>query len=268
MIDIHCHILPALDDGPETIEEALKMARVAVNDGIRTIVATPHAQSQTRSSQCGGHKTSPGQILNEVERFNRTLREERISLTVLPGSDVPLDCNILDDIKNHKVMTVNNNPGYIMLELPSFGVPRNLPDLIWELKLSGITPIFSHPERNEAIQENIDMLYDFIMQGALSQITAMSLTGEFGKRPQKCAVSLLKRNLAHIIATDAHSVRRRPAILSRALEAAGKIVGISHALEMVTGIPDKIIKGEPLHVPEPAKKKNRFFHRAQSIGTV
>lgn len=253
MIDIHNHILPGFDDGPDTLEKSLEMARIAADDGVKLIVATPHFGN-------GIYITSPDKILKEVERFNQVLKEEGLPLTLLPGSDVHIYYNLLDDIKKQKVMTLNNNNRYIILELPSFGLPQNLPEFIWELKLFGVTPIFSHPERNETIQENINILYDFIMQGALFQITAMSLTGEFGKRPQKCAVSLLKYNLTHVIATDAHSVRRRPPVLSRALKVAKDIIGSEHAQQMVTEIPEKIIKGEQLSLLEPVKKKNKFFN--------
>src|SRR4030067_798188 len=252
MIDIHNHILPAIDDGPETLEKSLEMARIAVDDGIKLIVATPHSNN-------GVYKTTPDKILNEVKEFNKVLGEGGVTLPVLPGSDVHIEYNLLADIKNQKVMTINNNNRYLMLEIPAFGLPENLSNFIWELKLSGITPIFSHPERNETIQEDINILYNFIMQGALSQITAMSLTGEFGKKAEKCAVSLLKHNLTHIIATDAHSVKRRPPVLSRALKAAKKIIGADYAMQMVTDIPSKIIKGEQLSVPEPVKKKNQIF---------
>jgi protein-tyrosine phosphatase len=245
--------LPALDDGPNTIEKSLQMARVAAADGIKLIVATPHSQPT------GLYKTSPDKILKEVEGLNHALKEEKIPLTVLLGSDVHIDYNLLDEIKNQKVMTVNNNNHYIILEPPILGLPQNLPDFIWKLKLFGITPILSHPERNEIIQEDINVVYNFIMQGALSQITAMSLTGEFGKRAQKCAISLLEHNLTHIIATDAHSAKRRPPILSSALKVAKKIIGLDHALQMVTDTPEKIIKGEQIDIPEPVKKKNLIF---------
>jgi protein-tyrosine phosphatase len=146
-----------------------------------------------------------------------------------------------------------------MLELPASGLPLYLSEFIWELKLSGITPIFSHPERNDIIQDDINILYNFIMQGALSQITAMSLTGEFGKKVQRCAISLLKHNLTHVIATDAHSVKERPPILSKALKVVQKIIGYDQALKMVTEIPQKIIEGEQFIIPDPIKKKNKFF---------
>ena len=102
--------MPAIDDGPDTIEKSLQMARVAAADGIKLIVATPHSQST------GLNKTSPDKILKEVERFNHALKEEEIPLSVLPGSDVHIDYNLLDEIKNQKVMSVNNNKQYIILE--------------------------------------------------------------------------------------------------------------------------------------------------------
>lgn len=253
MTDLHNHIIPCLDDGPATLEESLEMARIAANDGIKTIVATPHCNN-------GLYKNGIEKIIKGVKQFNLSLKQEGIPLKVLPGAELYIDFNLLKSIKEKKAMTVNNNMRYIMLELPTFGAPQHLSEFIWELKVSGITPIFAHPERNEAIEDNINILYDFIMQGALSQITAMSLTGEFGKKAQKCAVSLLKYNLVHVIATDAHSVRRRPPVLSVGLKVAGKIVGHEHALRMVNEIPDKIIKGEEFLIIEPLKKKKRFFN--------
>lgn len=257
MIDIHNHIIPRLDDGPSTLEESLEMARIAVNDGIKTIVATPHNN--------GLYQNGVEKITKEVEQFNLSLKQEGIPLKVLPGADIHIEFSLLKDIKEKKAMTVNNNMRYIMLELPTFGMPQHLSEFIWELRVSGITPIFTHPERNETIQAGINILYDFIMQGGHSQITAMSLTGEFGKKAQKCAVSLLRYNLAHVIATDAHSVKRRPPVLSAGLKIAAKTVGHEHALRMVNEIPDKIIKGEEFLIIEPLREKKRFFSLRSSI---
>ncbi len=257
MIDIHNHILPCLDDGSNSPEKSLKMAKIAVDDGIRVVVATPHSNN-------GVYQLSREKIFEEVKLLNQLLRNKGVPLKVLPGADIHIDFNLIEDIKTGKVMTVNNNQRYIMLELPDYGVPQHLSDFLWEMKLNGITPVFTHPERNAAIQDDINILHGFIMQGALSQITAMSLTGEFGKAPRKCAESLLKYNLAHVIATDAHSVRRRPPVLSKALKVAGEIVGDDYALRMVTEIPDRIIKGSQVSLPEPKSRKLCFFEKLLS----
>jgi len=257
MIDIHNHILPGLDDGPDSPEKSIEMAKVAAADGIRVIVATPHTNN-------GIYQSSTEKILEGVKRLNRLLREGGVPLKVLPGADIHIDRNLIEALKAGNVMTVNNNQRYIILELPDHGVPQHVSDFLWELKLNGVTPVFSHPERNAAIQDDINILRGYIMQGALSQITAMSLTGEFGKRPRKCALSLLKYNLAHVIATDAHSVRRRPPVLSRALKVAGEIAGDDYALRMVTDIPDKIIKGIQVSLPEPKSRRPWFLEKLLS----
>ncbi|NOZ25085.1 MAG: tyrosine protein phosphatase [Nitrospirae bacterium] len=257
MIDIHNHILPGIDDGASSPEKSLQMARIAVNDGIRVVVATPHVNN-------GVYEVSAERIVEEVDRLNLMLRQEDIPLRVLPGADIHVDFKLVDAVKNGEVMTVNNNRRYIMLELPEYGVPQHMSDFLWELKINGITPVFTHPERNAAIQDDINILQGFIMQGALSQITAMSLTGEFGRRPRKCAAALLKYNLAHVIATDAHSARRRPPVLSGALRVAGDIVGDDFALRMVTEIPENIINGVQVSIPEPKSRKTRFFERLLS----
>ncbi len=259
MIDLHSHILPGLDDGPESLEKALKMAEAAVQDGISVVVATPHCNN-------GVYRLSPERILYEVNRLKESLEESRIPLKVLPGADVHISVDLLEDVKAGNIMTVNNNQRYLMLELPELGVPAHLPDFVWELKLNGFTPIFTHPERNAAIQDDINVLHDLITHGALCQVTAMSLTGGFGKRARKCALSLLKHSLVHVIATDAHSVRRRPPLLSPALRVAGEIVGDDYALRMVTEIPERIITGAPVSHPEPRIRKSWFFERLLSRG--
>ncbi len=256
MIDIHNHILPCLDDGADSPAVSLRMARIAVSDGIRVIVATPHIN--------GLYSVDPENILYEVDRLNLLLRQEDVPLKVLPGADIHVDSRLVDAVKNGEVMTVNNNRRYIMLELPDYGIPRHMSDFLWEMRMNGITPVLTHPERNAAIQDDINILQGFIMQGALSQITAMSLTGEFGRKPKRCAVALLKHDLAHVIATDAHSTRRRPPVLSRALRVAGDIVGDDQALRMVTEIPENIINGADVGVPEPRSRKARFFERLLS----
>jgi len=257
MIDIHNHILPCLDDGSDSPEKSLRMAKIAVDDGIRVVVATPHTNN-------GVYQVSPEKIIEEVKLLNQLLQDKGVPLKILPGADVHVDLNLIEEIKAGRVMTVNNNQRYIMLELPDSGVPQHLSEFLWEIKLNGLTPVFTHPERNAAIQNDINILHGFIMQGAMSQITAMSLTGEFGKDARKCAVSLLKYNLAHVIATDAHSVRRRPPVLSRALKVAGEVVGDEYAIRMVTEIPDKIIKGAQVSLPEPKSRKICFFEKLLS----
>ncbi|MCP4400712.1 MAG: tyrosine protein phosphatase [bacterium] len=253
MIDIHCHILPGIDDGAETIEESLEMARMAVTDGIRTIVATPHQHN-------GVYTNSTERIRQHVEHLRTALQEADISLEILPGADVHIDVNASEKIKTGEIMTVNQTGRYFLLEFPAHTIPPNIEKITFDLLLKNITPILTHPERIAEVQENPQRIYDLVASGVLSQITAMSLSGGFGRRAQKCAKILLQHNMAHIIASDGHSTNSRPPILSEGLKAAGRIVGDEFATAMVTSIPQQIIKGETVpHLDPPIPIKHKFF---------
>lgn len=253
MIDLHCHILPYIDDGPETLQETLEMCRMAVADGITTIVATPHQHN-------GVYENSAKTILKKVEEATLELKNANIPIELLPGADVFIDVQTGEKIQQGEIMTVNNTGRYFLLEFPAHSIPPNIEKIIFNLLLKNITPILTHPERIAEVQEYPDKIYSLVCSGVLSQITAMSLTGGFGSRAQKCARTLLKHHLAHIIATDAHSATGRPPLLSKAVEAASHIVGDEEATKMVTTIPLHIIRGEPvLNLPPPLHIKRKLF---------
>ncbi|MBD3306787.1 tyrosine protein phosphatase [candidate division KSB3 bacterium] len=255
MIDIHCHILPNLDDGPAQLEDALTLCSIAASDGITTIVATPHQQN-------GVYYNSSETILHQVEILTSELRKAKIALDILPGADVHIDVDTGEKILHGEILSVNNTKRYFLLEFPAHMIPPNIDKIIFDLLMKKITPILTHPERIFDVQENPNRIYDLVSQGVLSQITAMSLTGDFGRRSKKCAQTLLKHNLAHIIASDAHSTDSRPPILSRAVQAAARLLSEDRALEMVTTIPAKIIHGEPitnLAPPLPVERKRFWF---------
>lgn len=251
MIDIHCHILPGVDDGAKTLEESLEMCRMAAADGIQTIVASPHQQD-------GVYNTAAETILQKAELLRRAVKQAAIPLTILPGADVYIDVNTAESIANGSVMTINQTGRYFLMEFPSHTLPANIDKLIFNLLLKNITPVLTHPERIGEVQQHPGQVYELVSLGVLSQITAMSLTGGFGRHAQKCAKTLVEHNLAHIIATDAHSVASRPPILSKGVEVAARIVGKEQAQAMVTTIPRQIISGEPvvnLEPPIPVKRR-------------
>jgi len=260
LIDIHCHILPGIDDGAKSLEESLLMARRAVEDGIHTIVATPHTLN-------GIYINSTREVTPKVTSLQETLSENHIKLQLYVGADVYLCPHMLELIGNGDAGTINNARKYILLELPSQVVPPGVKDEIFSLKLNGITPIISHPERNLAIQHNIDILYEFVSMGALCQVTAMGITGDFGGMVMQCAERLLKHRLVHIIASDAHSSDSRPPILSQAVEAAAEIMGsYDDAERMVTEVPAAILSGDMPEIPEPIPaKQGHGFRKIKSV---
>lgn len=244
MIDIHIHILPGIDDGPRSLEDSLKMARMAVADGIKTMVATPHLFR--RKSVDLSATNNPEAIRQAVQSFNRKLSEEGIELTVLPGCETPLFPEIIQFIDDNRIITINDGRRYISLEMPETVIPPATEDLVFQLNSRGLTPVISHPERNLMFYEMPDKLNRLLSLGCLSQITARSLTRGFGWRVARFTKKLLRLGLVHVMATDAHSVDHRPPVLSEALVKLKRLVGESRAWDMVSTIPERLIRGEPV----------------------
>ncbi len=267
MIDLHSHILPDLDDGPTAMEDSIRMCRMGQQDGIETIVATPHILQ-------GIYKNDRAIILSKVALLNSELKtqnsangfqspiapsmkpraingNQQSSIKILPGADVHFSSDLLERLQKKEIVTVNDQGRYLMIEFAFQGIPYQAEEVLFQLMTNGITPIISHPERNMEIGERPQRYYGMVRMGCLGQVTSMSLTGEFGPGIKKSAERLLAKRLIHIIASDAHSLDGRPPILSAGVKAAEKIVGKKEAQKMVAEYPEAIIEGRRPDVPEP-----------------
>jgi protein-tyrosine phosphatase len=192
MIDIHCHILPGIDDGALDFEKSIEMAFIAAEDGIKTIVATPHVNSPS---------LTPETIASLTNKLNEKLVELKIPVNIVTGGEIVYGLPV--DMK--KKYSINNN-GFILLEFPHSHMPINSKSVIEKLKLEGYRSIIAHPERNPTIIRNPEVLIDIVEStNAIAQITADSIIGTFGRRIRNCARYLLKKNAVKIIASDAHS---------------------------------------------------------------
>lgn len=245
MIDLHCHILPGIDDGPETLNEAIQMCHLSYQDGIRVIVATPHLLN-------GVYQISPETILNRVQELNTALSSTSQSpIRILPGADVHFSKDLPKALEEGRILTVGQSGKFLFLEFPFQGIPYRAEEVLFQLLSKGITPIITHPERSLEILKNPKRYYEMVRMGCLGQVTAMSLTGEFGSGVKGVAEKLLKHRLIHFIASDGHSIHRRPPILSSALRRAEKMVGREEAYRMVTEYPQAILEGKKPDVPDP-----------------
>lgn len=220
MIDIHCHILPGIDDGAATMEDSLAMARAAVKEGITTIIATPHH----KNNQFINPKSS---ILTKVNDLNTVLKQENIPLTILPGQEVRIYGEVLEDYYKEEILTLNHTK-YLFIEFPSSSVPRYAERLLYELQTEGIIPIIVHPERNKELQEKPDLLYQFVKNGALTQVTASSVAGYFGKNVKKFSEQLIESNLTHFLASDAHNVTSRSFKMMEGLDVVEENFGVDY----------------------------------------
>ena len=242
------------------MEKTLAMCRMAVDDGIHTIIATPHMLN-------GLHTVTIEAIHQSVQELSATLNKENIPLRILPGADVHVDNDLPDLLARDEVLTVAGKGRHLMVELPQDVFPKELQDLLFRIQLKGVTPLISHPERNGAIQQKPELLSEMIRTGNLTQITAGSLDGTFGSEIQKCALRLLRRNMIHVVATDAHNTSRRRPCLSKARRIVEDERGEEEARLLFSERPSRILEGGYVEPPEPVtegtkkKKRKGLFQR-------
>ncbi len=246
MYDLHSHILPAVDDGPETMEDAIEMARVAAEQGTRVILATPHRADVTQN-----HSVPHIQAL--VEQLNGKLDSEGITVRVELGMENHLDLDLPDEFEQGRALPMSGSR-YALVELPFFGYPNYAEEVLFAVQVQGITPVLAHPERLEVFQEKRDLLFDLVERGMLSQVTAGSVVGLFGGLAKRVTHRMLRDGLVHVIASDTHHPHGpRSPLLTAGLEATARIVGDESAQAMVVDTPKAILDDRPVQVQPPRR---------------
>ena len=238
MIDLHAHILPDVDDGPVDVEESLDMIRMGYEDGVDTICATPHLME----------KPGPARIEMFRERFE--LLRERVqtaglSVDLVLGAEIYFQQD-MEIVRNYPLLSLNGTGKYLLMEFPMQSIPPGADKTVFNLVMSGIIPIVAHPERNQSVLKDDGILDALVRAGALLQINANSLEGRFGKTVKKCAASLLKKGLVHLIGSDAHNATDRLIRLRAGVECASQIIGRQQAELLVSDHPRRILSGDPL----------------------
>lgn len=201
MIDLHCHILPGIDDGAQNADDTLTMLKSAIEEGITVITASPHHNPE--------YHNESSIILDKVREVEEIISQNNLPIKVLPGQEVRAYGELLEDYSDGKLLTSAGNTHYMLVEFPSNHVPKYAEQLFYDMALEGLQPILVHPERNGGIIDNPEILYNFVSQGVLSQVTASSITGHFGKRIQKLSFQMIENKLTHFVASDAHNVTTR-----------------------------------------------------------
>lgn len=207
MIDIHNHILMDIDDGPQSITAMNDLLNQAKNEGITDIVVTPHHLHPKYNNYIQ-------HVKDGIKDLNENQDVQKLNINFYAGQEIRVTDRIIDDINNGDIEGINNS-NYLLLEFPSNEVPHYSKQLFYELQTMGYIPIIAHPERNKAIVRNLDLLYELINGGALSQLTTSSLLGEFGSNVKRTSFKIIDNNLAHFIASDAHSATTRPFIMKQ-----------------------------------------------------
>jgi protein-tyrosine phosphatase len=235
MIDIHSHILPGLDDGARTLDEAMAMVRMAADSGTTDIVATPHANDQFHYAV----EIVEQKISDLLEASHHVLRIHR-------GCDFHLSTrNILDALRHAEKYTIAGKR-YLLVEPPDLMAPSSIGGILARLRSAGVTPILTHPERNSLLQERISQIESFVDSGCLIQVTALSILGGFDKDAQRASEQLLQRGLVHFIASDAHDTRYRPPLLAEARRVIAERFGEEIADTLFVKNPGAVLRGEPL----------------------
>ncbi len=250
MIDLHCHVLPGLDDGPPTMKDSLALAAAAAAGGTRTIVATPHVSWDWPANDGETIRAAVGAV-------NAALRTAGIAVEVLAGGEVAL--SRAADLTPTQLEALRIGGGaWLLVECPLTQDAAGLERGVASLAGQGHRILLAHPERCPAFQRDPGRLAALVADGALTSITATAFGGRFGRTVRRFAFELLARGLVHSVASDAHDAVRRPPALAAALQAAGLGEQAEH---LANSVPQAILRDEP--IPEPAPRPGRFGRRGR-----
>jgi protein-tyrosine phosphatase len=257
MIDIHTHILPGIDDGVRTEDEAVEFARMAAADGIQCIVATPHCKE-------GFYENDRTAVLDGVSRLRERLKAEGIAIDLEPGAEVHLCPELPARIRDGRAPTLGDNGKTLLLELSLTQYPVELENLVFQLKLAGIVVVLAHPERIRFFQEDGKRYEELVRLGALGQITTGSITGVFGTEAAEFSEELLRKGLVHVVASDAHNTRGRPPVFRPALAAMSAMIGEERTRSMALAAPRTLLDGGTPELPPvdgPPAPRSSFLSR-------
>lgn len=255
MIDIHCHLVPGMDDGPASMDESLAMVRMAVADGIRGAICTPHWHPMFWPNERSA-------IVSAVESFRLRLQAESIAFDVWPGSELILDADLDAGLASGRLGTLNGG-SWILLELPGAFMPSGVDGFLQNFLRMGQRIVLAHPERYSFILRDPARLHAWVEMGVSVQITAASLLGRLGPQIASLCRVLLEHRLVHFLASDGHGALNRRPHLSEACRLAGEIAGIDDAVRLTEMHPQSVIRNEPLPLedfaPLPLPKKRPCF---------
>ena len=252
LVDIHCHILPGIDDGSKDWETSIKLAHAAVKDGITHAVVTPH----TLNGRYLNHKKD---VIKLTAEYQKRLKDENIPLTVFPGQEVRISGDLPQALDDDDILFLDEDGRYMLLEFPSDDVPSYAKDMIFKIMQRGITPIIVHPERNSRILKEPVILQELIEQGCLVQITASSYIGTFGKDIEEMSRKFIDAGQCSCFASDAHDLPKRQYEYSEALEKLSNEFGQGVAQEYRDNA-QALVNGDNVQMNwRPLKKKKRFW---------
>lgn len=252
MIDLHCHLLPGVDDGSKSMDISLKLANDAVRDGIDYALLTPHHMN-------GVYLNHKKEVIQQTQEFQVELDRHKIPLKVFPGQEVRINGGLLTALDQDDILFADEGGQYLMLEFPDDDVPSYTSNMIYELMQRGIIPIIVHPERNTKIMKEPDILYRLLNRGCLSQITAGSYVGAFGYKVQKFSKQLIQTGQAYVFASDVHDLPNRKYEMTNAFAKLNHEFGNDYVSRFSENA-KRIINGDNILPNNFSKIKVHLFH--------
>jgi len=254
MVDVHCHLLPGIDDGPRTMEESLRMAEMAIGEGITHVVATPHA--------CGAYSFDFRVVQNLCQELQKQVGQR---LQIATGCDFHMNPENLEALRRNPLPYCINQRDYLLVEFNEIAIPPAMDQTLHEIQLAGLRPIITHPERNAILRGKPERLRQWVRSGCYAQVTGGALTGAFGAVAQQMATSWIQEGLIHFVASDAHNMRTRQLRLQPAYDRVVDGFGEEKARALFLDNPLAAFEGRDLpHVPAaeeqlPRTRRKRFF---------
>jgi protein-tyrosine phosphatase len=250
MIDIHCHLLPGLDDGPSSLEESLVMVRRAFEQGVTDIVATPH--------HLNGRYVNPAPVVREaVDALNWLLDREKVPVRVHAGQEVHVTSKLIEELEVGRLLPLGDT-NYMLLELPFIIKESYLLELFHELRIREFTPIIAHPERHSELNRNTDLLSKLVEKGAVLQVTTHSLRGRFGAFVSRSAIRMCREGFVHLLSSDAHDSRVRGCDLKSAYEFVSREIGDKFA-EIYKNNAERVLNDLPVDAAAQTKKLRKAW---------
>ncbi|MTI71999.1 MAG: capsular biosynthesis protein [Firmicutes bacterium] len=245
MYDMHCHILPGVDDGADSFETSIKMIKISKKNGFKGIFATPHYVDNTTYN-------NTKLIKENFLKLKDKIKKQGIDIDIYIGNEVYVVPNLIKLFEKGFVYTLNNSR-YMLIEFPMLDNPYFIESLIYDLKVKGIVPIIAHPERYKMIISNPNVLFKFIKQGALVQINLPSLKGSYGPIIKDTAKILIEHDMLHFIGTDAHSFNRRTPNVEKSLDEFKAIVSNDKFKKILYENPKAVINDKEIKISQPQK---------------
>jgi protein-tyrosine phosphatase len=250
-VDIHCHLVPGVDDGATSWEQGLAMARMAAGDGIGTVIVTPH--------QLGAFSHNTGDLIRtRTDELQQFLDSHHVPLQVLPGGDVRIEPGLAEGLHAGRVLSLADHRKHVLLELPH-ELYFPLEEVIESLHRLRLVGILSHPERNQGLLKQPHLIQPLVARGCLMQVTCGSLLGAFGPAPRQLAEWMLREGLVHFLATDAHGPSSRRPLMRRAFERTVELVGQEVAVSVCCHNPAAVAEGRDVPAMGGPRRSRSFF---------